>query len=254
MNAGEAQGIWKGALVEIYPSNDSQKEDNGSLATFVVADITATKSILSSQNFLPPRHFYAKVIQRHPKEIIRVYSTDTEIVRKMIGQALVDADPSVAGIIYDENEATADILVQFEQEKILYDRKEEIPGKSFRRLPFSTPRSRPDLFLHVLSSAARFNYHLRRVNESEYCILPQSIPMDIRGITLEWSREFERVIVPTGPNLLENSLATITVKGEEEDGRIYGTDGFVLTIHNDTNLLLHPYLFCFDVSTLSIGE
>jgi len=63
---------------------------------------------------------------------------------------------------------------------------------------------------------------------------------------------FYDIRTPAVPNLIENGLATVTVKGEDIDGVTNGDDDFGFTIHNKTAHLLHPYFFAFDSSDLSI--
>jgi len=77
------------------------------------------------------------------------------------------------------------------------------------------------------------------------------IPIDFHRLEEDYDACFRRTRT-CGPNLLENGLAAITIKGKEVDGAIEGNEMFGLTIHNNTDLPLHPYLFCFDSSDLSI--
>jgi hypothetical protein len=75
LNAGDAQGIWKGAEVEIYDSNIVSTKTHASLGIMMaVSVITPSKSILEKKTiFKAPGNFYAKPTQRHPDEKITIY-------------------------------------------------------------------------------------------------------------------------------------------------------------------------------------
>jgi hypothetical protein len=145
-----------------------------------------------------------------------------------------------------------DVALSFEGEKVIFEKKEHILSRPVRRcIP-------PDILsakglLHILQATAHFIYHLNKTNSSQRSILPDVIPMHFHKLEEDYDKYFRRTRT-RGPNLMENGLATITIKGKEVDGAIAGDEKFGFTILNNTDLPLHPYLFCFDSSNLSISK
>jgi hypothetical protein len=251
LNAGDAQSIWAGAQVEIYTSNFASTEANKLLGCMLVSDTTASKSVLKkSTAFELPLHFYAKLMQRHPGEKVSVYCREAEKLEAYLKTGIPDL--AALGIVCGEKEDSADVALSFEGETAILKWKEQSLSKpAHGRIP-RTITSANEL-LHILQATARFNYHLHRNNTSKRSILPDVIPMDFHKLEEDYDVFFHTIRIP-GPNLMENGLATITIKGKEIDGAIEGDEMFGFTIHNNTELLLHPYLFCFDSSDLSISK
>jgi len=248
LNAGDAQSIWKGAQVELYASNYASHAANKLLGTTVVSDIVASKSTLKKNSaFQPPRHFYAKLTQRHPNEKISVYCTEMEKLEAHLNTAIHDL--AALGIVCVGKDS-ADIALSFEGETVIFERKKNVLfGPVRMRIPYTVLSANG--LLHILQAAAHFIYHLNKTNSSKRSILPDMISMDFHKLEEDYDESF-RINRTPGPNLIENGLATITIKGKEIDGAIEGDEMFGLTIHNNTELFLHPYIFCFDSSDLSI--
>ena len=251
LNAGDAQSIWKGAQVEVYASNCPSTETNKALGSTVVSHTLASKSILeTSTAFQLPPHFYAKLTQRHPDEKLFVYCREMEKLEAHLNTRIPDL--AALGIVCVGKGDSPDVALSFEGEEVIFEKKEHILSRPVRRcIP-------PDILstkglLHILQATSRFIYHLNRANLSKRSILPDVIPMDFHKLEEDYDVFFHTIRIP-GPNLMENGLATITIKGKEVDGRIEGDEIFGFTIHNNTELLLHPYLFCFDSSDLSISK
>jgi hypothetical protein len=249
LNAGDAQSIWKGAQMEIYSSNFASTT-NVPLGVVIVSDIAASKSTLGTATFELPSHFYAKLTQRHPDEKITVYCNEME---KLVACLNTQSPELTAlGVVIVEKEDDADANVLFEGEGVFLETKEKpLSSHIRRRIPDNIILA--DVLLHILQAVVRFNFHLKKTNSSKRGILPDKIPMEFHQLEEDYDDLFQDIRKP-GPNLIENGLATVTVKGQEIDGVTNGEVDFGFTIHNKTALLLHPYLFAFDSSDLSISK
>jgi hypothetical protein len=250
LNAGDAQSIWKGAEVEIYASNFASTKTNKRLGKILVSKTTVSKSILQKEtSFQPPAHFYAKLTQPHPEEKISIYCADMQKLEVLLKTPI----HHLAGsrIICVGKEGNPDIVLSFEGDTVIFERKDKLLSAPIRNCIPVTVLS-VDGPMHVLQSAARFVYYLNKRNPSKHCIKSDMIPMDFHQLNEELDVSFDTIFIP-GPNLNKEGLATVIIKGNGVGCVIDGDEDFGLTIYNETKLHLHPYLFAFD-SDLSISE
>jgi len=69
--------------------------------------------------------------------------------------------------------------------------------------------------------------------------------MELKVLKVDLSQDFDRVLTPIGKNLIEHEPATIVV----DEFACLG-----MTLFNQTDLSLYPYLFYFDPTDLTIVE
>lgn len=118
-----------------------------------------------------------------------------------------------------------------------------------RRFPDRVGKHDVDRILHILRCAVQFQRHLTRMPARN-----KSLSIQIkfnRLLPSAGAPEMYTTLEPQEPNLINNNQATIVVKdsAEPQDEAIFG-----MTLHNDSDRALYPYLFYFDPNLLEIGQ
>jgi len=93
----------------------------------------------------------------------------------------------------------------------------------------------------VVKSSLHFYHHLTRPGSEDF----RNVWMELKILREELSEDFDRVFTPIGKSLIEHEPATIVVDEFAPLG---------MTIFNQTDLSLYPYLFYFDPTDLTIVE
>lgn len=92
----------------------------------------------------------------------------------------------------------------------------------------------------VVKNSLHFYHHLTRPGSEDF----RNVWMELKVLKEERSEDFDRVFTPIGKNLIEHEPATIVVDEFAPLG---------MTIFNQTDLSLYPYLFYFDPTDLTIS-
>lgn len=107
------------------------------------------------------------------------------------------------------------------------------------RFPHTVGEKEYDKIRQVLQHAVHFYHHLTRTGDDL-----KYVWMELNALDGKYSQSFQWTLTPSGPNLIEENPATVVV---DERARLG------MTVFNQTDIDLYPYLFYFDPSDLSIS-
>ncbi|PPQ68613.1 hypothetical protein CVT24_005431 [Panaeolus cyanescens] len=241
--AGMAQGITSGSILSVHKTNllETSSRPNPSLGKLVVTSVSTFKSGLSyvdsDAKFAFPATFYAKLIQQAARKI-RVYCEDETWLRKVIPE---DKERSLSvEFVGDAESSDLHLVVDPEKKEVTFHRHHEMVNPhigSHLRQPVDIADE--EAIRKVISGSLHFYHHLDLVGTSDF----RNVWMELTELKDELSEDFEQVFTPIGKNLIETTPAVIVV----DENKSYG-----MTIFNQTDLDLYPYLFYFDPNDLSI--
>lgn len=242
--AGMAQGITSGSVLSVHKTNllETAIRANPSLGKLMVTSVSTFKSTLSAiagePKFELPPTFYAKVIQQAAHKI-RVFCEDEAWLRTVIPK---DQERALS-VEFAANADSCDLrlVVDREENQVVFHRHHEMINS---HIP-SNLRQPVDIddeegIRKVIKASLHFYHHLELAGTSDF----RNVWMELTELKDELSEDFEKVFTPIGPNLLETSPTVIVV----EENKSFG-----MTIFNQTDVALYPYLFYFDPNDLSIG-
>ncbi|TDL21760.1 hypothetical protein BD410DRAFT_771363 [Rickenella mellea] len=251
LDAGGSHGIQSSSKYSIYRNDIPSSLSNNYLGFLVVHSITPTTSILGptkdTTSFDIPSRFFAKDTWNGTREPALVYCDDRERLESILRKASEWEDiprPEALGIVLVDDAKFANIRVSFEENQVVFCRKEGIEAAFVgSRLPRTTQVDNADGVLAVLKASAKFNFHLNTTNISAHSISDDKLKMELHRLDGQWSDEYKWVVTPTGPNLINNNQVDMVV----DPNAIFG-----VTLHNHTDSPLYPYLFYFDGSDFGI--
>ncbi|KZS96860.1 hypothetical protein SISNIDRAFT_534021 [Sistotremastrum niveocremeum HHB9708] len=259
LNAGTAQGLRPSVRVDIYEDNDPSSSTE-KIVTLVVSEIAATRALLtlppgSTETLAVPAHFYGRIPERHPDDMLVVHCNKEQELRALLSPVLEEyhlADFRAAGIDFTAEADSADFEVTMDGAEVSYDMdlKSIYDGTPKPKILRTTQITQPEKILDVLLGAVHFKFFLNQKNESDLKIDSDKVPLHFHRLLRTWNKKFQSEIKPNGPNLLRDNVVKLKIP---DTGKEFSTDGpFGFTIRNNTDLPLHPYLFAFDLSDLSI--
>ena len=220
------QGMW----IEVYD------EDHARLGFLQVQLIDANGfAIAPPASFTIPQSFYAKLA---PNLSVYCEETHRELFQGILRKGLnspTEITTGVTGVI-DE----ADMEVSFQDDAIVLSRglRDPIRRHDIREYPTTIIPDNTALILNVLRAAAHFKFHLESASNPL-----NLVQIEMAKIKFQWTEDAQLIRV-RGSNILANNIANVVVNKDDRYG---------LTIRNETDLPLFPYVFYFD-SDLSICE
>jgi hypothetical protein len=243
LRAGTAQGISAGSTFGVHLSNlvSDSRHSNLSLGTLSVTQVNAFTSELSippdGPSFEIPPKFYARIIQWGDRRI-RIHSNNQSWLASVftpeicLGLSVVTSD--------DPKTAHLHLLVDDEGQVHLERNDPMITPYIGSRFIHVIDRNNVGLLRQVVRCYAHFIYHLTRTGDDF-----KNVHMELRQLDVEYSKDFDQILTPVGKDLIQDEPATVVV---DEDARLG------MTIINQTDLPLYPYVFYFDPSDLVISE
>lgn len=248
LEAGEVQGITKGASFNVYDATNVKAR----LLCSVVADKVLTCSTLvhvnetgNAASSTVPMAGWA--LQTHTGEDANVciafpnrdaFPGISECVEKEMGH---HGRPTIRFV---EGGQTHELMVVAEGERAVFDITDETCcSNGLRRLPCSVPSNINSIY-SILEHATHFFWHLRRSKEMSR--IASSVTVEAKQLTNLDPGENAGIstLVPTGIDMNVNSVIRMT---SAETGRL----GF--TIKSAYPFPLYVWLFSFNMSELSIG-
>lgn len=254
--AGLAEGIVPNEVFDLYKAVPFEGEKNASppFGMMVATDVGTTSTVLQrlegkATPLRVPKVFYAKRIawSNAPASI---YCEDKTLLQSL--SRVTKSSVSVkAGKILPtdlvDDAAKASLIVKVEGDDVYLERNDPLLEEHLpKRFPRPLNRNAPEQIQGVISAWRHFNYHLKRGGRDEF---PQ-IRMEMHYLEPEdgdWDNEHPEYN-PVGKNLLAENPAHIVVS-DDHTKRPLG-----LTLYNDGDLNVYPYLFYFDPTELTISE
>ncbi|TFK31705.1 hypothetical protein BDQ12DRAFT_701476 [Crucibulum laeve] len=242
MQAGAAQGITVNSRFTVHASNliptpNRPNPSLGSLSTSSVDACTSTLIVPMGQPaFALPQIFYCKLFERG-SEILLIYCEDGTWLESIFTPEHRTA-LSVALVSFKH---TAELVLTIESGRVRFSRNDSLVSPHLgKNLPRTVSIHDIGTIREVVRCYLNFNHHLTRTG-SDF----RNVWMELKTLRVDWNDLFHQVLTPTGPNLIEEEPATMVVDDEAKLG---------MTIYNQTDLPLYPYLFYLDPSDLTIDE
>ncbi len=242
IQAGAAQGITPGSRFSVHRNSmkDTSFRPNPCLgyATAVTVTNCSTTLVPSPQTRFPPR-FYCKLVDS-PSQTISLYSTH----KTWLLSTFPSEDWHTKCVTIVDDPARCDFELVIEDEMVYFERHNDPTVIQYinSRIPRGIPVDEIDTLRNVAKAACHFKYHLTRSSPDNI----EDVHMELHNLRYEGSEGFyEPVFKPVGENLLSGEPAIIAVDDEQDFG---------ITIINDSNDVLYPYLFYFDPNDFSISE
>ncbi|KAF9525305.1 caspase domain-containing protein [Crepidotus variabilis] len=241
MHAGEAQGVTYGSLYSIHATNliDNGASPNPPLGFLSVKAVEAFSSTIDFEGakFSVPRLCYAKLVQAAVQKLA-IHSDNKEWLNTIFPSTTLER---LHVTIVDEVES-CNLELTFSNGHVFFDRRDSIVAPLLgTRMRHTVQGNDTRKIQDVVRCFRHFHYHVTRSGPNEF----RNIWMELKELKQELSDDFSRIFTPFGPNLIESNPTRIVVNEEANLG---------MTIFNQTDVSLYPYLFYFDPSDLSIFE
>ena len=240
LQAGAAQGVILHSKFAIHESN-LVSNSNAQLGTLILIEIDAFSSVLSflpdTKPFIFPSIFYARLTERGPERKFAIYCAD----RTWIESIVSDKQANAMGVAVVDNPEAADFSVSLENGTAFFDRRDKLITPHIgTRFPHKIDISNAEGIRDIIQCAVHFNHHLARTGDDF-----NNVWMELKKLKAIFNQFFDSTLTPAGDNLIDEEPAVVYV---DECARLG------LTIFNQTDLPLYPYLFYFDPSDLIISK
>ena len=242
LHAGAAQGITLGSTFGFDLSNliPDSKHSNASLSTLVVTKVNTFTSELAPLedpvSWIPPQ-FYSRMIQRGA-DSFSIYSKDRLWLETAFPPEICTR---LSAELTDDPQKAFLWLTRDESGKVHFERNDPMITPFIgSRFPHVVDEDKVELIQQVLQAYIQFNHHLTRTGDDFKNVL-----MELRTLSVTYSEDFDMILTPAGDDLIQNEPTTVVVDEDERLG---------MTISNQTDLPLYPYVFYFDPSDLMISK
>ncbi|KAF5322967.1 hypothetical protein D9611_009329 [Ephemerocybe angulata] len=253
IDAGMAQGITVGELFAIHENNYLEDGSNinpqiGVLSATSVATGTAfLQHPPGHPRFKIPKNFYAKRID-WGNDPPKVYSNDKAWLERVL---LARKSATGRRVITVDNEDEASLVIEVERDwsSVHLYRNDPLLNEYLpRKFPFKFRGDVPGDIQTIIGAWQHFNYHLHRRGKNEFPQVRMELhylePIDPEDDGMD-SFEPENYKVQGG-NLLVSEPSEVRVPDSDAD-RPLG-----MTLYNDGDVPIYPYLFYFDPNDLTI--
>jgi hypothetical protein len=241
LEAGTAQGITVGSRLSVHTTNLAESTPEGQLEVQSVEVFSSILQALQAQPQLNlPDLFYSKLIHVAGSSI-KLYCRKRSWLESRFPSQLRDE----LGIILANDILSCDLELIVAHQKVSFSRHNKLVTPHLeKRIYHDVDIEDIDTIRNVVCSSRTFYYHLTRPGVGENT--PARVELNELDSTVSGKGILpeEPVLVPTGRNLLKNDLATVVV----DEGAVYG-----MTIVNQSDQLLYPFVFYFDPTNLTIG-
>jgi hypothetical protein len=244
LEAGYAQGVMQNSHFDIHETNlldlGSGGQSNPPIGTMIaraVDNFTAQLEFPQGAQFKIPTHFFARWSDRRQLPI-QIFSEDKAWLQTLFPVTVQNA----LGVRVMDEKEQASLVFTLEGNTIYFDRNDALAQPYIgTRFPKGVLASSKNTIYEVIHGWRKFNYHLARPSPQEFPEVRMELHYLKESGIDEWG---EPTYEPTGENLLAVEPATVELKGHYVG----------MTIHNDGDDPLYPFLFYFDPNELTIGE
>ncbi|KAF9527415.1 caspase domain-containing protein [Crepidotus variabilis] len=242
---GEAQGVTVGSCFSIHENNlidSNTTTSNPSLGHLYAEAVTPFSSTLSVNalklQFGETRLWYAKLVHIATPPLL-IYSENSAWLQRIFTPIVLEN----LGVDICEDVSSCDLQLTLEGESVAFNRHSPNFDPLGSRIDHSQVISANDhkKIQHVVKAYRHFHYHLKRLGPNDLPL--EDITMEFKKLETHYHNDFSRVLTPVGENLIKDNTTYIDI---DEDA------DFGLTIVNDTDTALYPYIFYFDPTSLSI--
>jgi len=238
IEAGHAQGI---TLGEVFSIHETNRSGSPSIGTLVATNVQTSSTTLGQRPglrpFKIPRNFYAKQIE-WTNEPPKVYCEDRIWLERVF--------PSdKRKIVAVERPEEADLIIALDGETATISRTDPLINEYVPSpLPHIFDKDAYDDVRTIVGAWQHFNYHLNRKGKNQF----KNVRIEMHYLdSIEMQNMYEaEVFKPVGDNLLAEEPAKLYISNEDDDKPLG------VTIYNDGDTPLYPYLFYFDPNTLCI--
>ena len=241
LEAGTAQGITVGSLLSVHTTNLAESRSEGQLEVKSVQVFSSILQALPAQPLLNlPDLFYSKLIHA-TGSAIKLYCRKRRWLESIFPSELRDK----LGIILVTDILSCDLELIVAHRRVSFSRHHKLVTPHLeKRIHHAIDIEDVDTIRNVVYSSRTFYYHLTRPGTGEST--QAKVELNELGLSVSGKATAleEPILVPTGRNLLNNYRATIVVNEEA----MYG-----MTIVNQSNQPLYPFVFYFDPTHLTIG-
>ena len=241
LEAGTAQGITVGSILSVHTTNLAESKSEGQLEVKSVEVFSSILQVLPAQSQLNlPNLFYSKLIHA-TGSAIKLYCKKRRWLESAFPSELRDK----LGIILVTDILSCDLELIVAHRRVSFSRHHKLVTPHLeKRIHHAIDIEDVDTIRNVVCSSRTFYYHLTRPGTDEYTQAKVELnELDVSASGKATALE-EPILVPIGRNLLNNYRATIVVNEEA----MYG-----MTIVNQSNQPLYPFVFYFDPTHLTIG-
>ncbi len=242
LHAGVAQGITPGSLFSVHATNllDTPSTHNKPLGCVVVKSVDTFSSIVepdgTNPDFEPPKFCYCKLVKPALRKI-RLHCDDETWLRSALpSQILETISAEIVGDLQ-----SCDLQLTILDGRVYFDHHSALVTPYLgTRNRYSVEATDVVKIRNVVQCSLHFYYHLTRSGPNGF----RNVWMELKELQSDLTDDFDLVFKPVGKNLIETEPAEVIADENVNLG---------LTIFNQTDLPLYPYLFYFDPSELSIG-
>ena len=247
LEAGAAQGITVNSRMAVYASNllenaSTQNPRLGYLTVTSVEPFTSTLGVPSdtTQEFRPPaRNFQVYCLLECPaSQKIALYSKNKFWLNKIF--PLKQENKLGFTIVDDVKRCDLELVVIGRKVHFYRHRDVLITPHIGARISHTIDLGDESAIREVVKSFSRFYHHLTRTEGFNL----RNVWMELKLLKQEIDDDFFPLLIPTGRNLIADEPATIVVDKQARLG---------MTIFNQTDQHLYPYLFYFDPTDLTIS-
>lgn len=240
--AGDAQGITPRSLFSVHATNllDTSSAQNKSLGHVIVKTANTFSSIIEPDAinplFDPPNFCYCKLIKRAVRKT-RLYCDDQHWLQSTFPSQVLE---TISAEFADDLKS-CDLQLTKLHGKVQFDHHSALVSPYIgTRNRYSAQANDVLRIRSVVECYHHFHFHLTRSGPNEF----RNVWMELKELKSELTKDFGLAFKPVGKNLIENNPAEVVADENVNLG---------LTIFNQTDLPLYPYLFYFDPSELSIS-
>ena len=243
LEAGAAQGITVGSRMAVHASNllETVATENPCLGYLTVTSVGPFTSVLDfevpsdTKRFRIPLLFYC-LVKSCALQKIALYCED----RHWLETVFSPEERNQLGITMVDNVQDCDLQLTRLDGKVYFDRHNAlITAHISPRISHTINVDDIPAIQNVVNSSLHFYGHLTRSGSDDF----RNVWMEMKNLKHELS-DGHRIYSPTGKNLIADEPATIVVDDSVRLG---------MTIFNQTDLPLYPYLFYFDPTDLTIS-
>ena len=256
LHAGLAEGIVPNEVFDLYKAVPFEGEKNASppFGMMIATDVGTTSTVMQrlegkTTPVRVPKVFYAKRIawSNAPASIYCEDKTLLQSLSRVTKSSVTVKAGKVLPTDLVDDATKASLIINVEGDDVYLERNDPLLEEHLpKRFPRPLHRIDPERIQGVISAWRHFNYHLKRGGRDEF---PQ-IRMEMHYLEPEdgdWDNEHPEY-QPVGQNLLAENPAHIVVS-DDHTKRPLG-----LTLYNDGDMDVYPYLFYFDPTELTISE
>ncbi|KAF6749511.1 caspase domain-containing protein [Ephemerocybe angulata] len=248
MLAGLAEGIALGERFSIHERvpPEGQKTSKSPIGVMIAGFVGTTSTVLRR---LPgqkaptslPAVFYARRIDWRI-DPPAIYCTDIPLLRSVHGAR---NGQLIAFNLVDSPEKAALILTADGENDVHLDRTDpDITAHIPSRFPWALKRDSPGEIQTIIGAWRNFNYHLKRKGQDEFPLVRMELHY-LEPADGDWDGDNFH---PKGSNLLLSEPTEVEVPDPDEGDPSY----LGMTLYNDSDIAVYPYLFYFDPTELTI--